>query len=85
VIKTSPLASGKALIMSVIIGRMRAVQFSNIWSNFKTTHCELQHYAAKTNDLVYIQEIASVNLFTTISHYTYFKIPKKENLLRLTN
>jgi len=29
-------------------------------------------------------EIANVNIFTTISH-TYFKIPKKENLLRLTN
>ena len=29
-------------------------------------------------------EIANVNFFTTISH-TYFKIPKKENLLRLTN
>jgi len=29
-------------------------------------------------------EIANVNVFTTISH-TYFKITKKENLLRLTN
>jgi len=29
-------------------------------------------------------EIANVNFFTTISH-TYFKIPKKQNLLRLTN
>jgi len=29
-------------------------------------------------------EIANVNVFTTISH-TCFKIPKKENLLRLTN
>jgi len=29
-------------------------------------------------------EIANVNFFTTISH-TYFKIPKKKNLFRLTN
>jgi len=29
-------------------------------------------------------EIANVNVFMTISHM-YFKIPKKESLLRLTN
>jgi len=29
-------------------------------------------------------EIANVNFFTMISH-TYFKIPKKENILCLTN